>query len=319
MLQIERSNDSKVIVQSVASGVASIMSEQVNFTGSKGSVTILTGQSTIVDKTADLTHTATTNFPDGEDVTNAEWKEVAAYDQSEVAAFYGTLMRAIANVPNETGSLDSFNVKRTSAATRAVIGKPNIFREGSRWITYDLIKKVNAAFNFYSSCRINMFKLLVDRLGPVQSGKRGTFFELFELIENSGLAGYAAIRITVEHALDDLMKFPELYPQLRIANDAFGHIQAETVTYKAYAKAMFQERWVPAKPEDIAQLVGVCQIMAGYCVPSMATYVAGKATDNQKTKARRLMEARGFAVAESETVTQEVANDLDEAANVPLP
>jgi len=129
MLQLRKSSDPEKIVVAVGSAVASIMNEAINMLGSKGEVKEFTGFDTVVSGVSeeDKGKPFVNNWDNAVQVTNDEIVSIAKLDESEVAAFFGILMRAISNVPEEGGSLDAFNTNRVSLATRAVIGKPKIF------------------------------------------------------------------------------------------------------------------------------------------------------------------------------------------------
>jgi hypothetical protein len=313
MLQIEKSTKHLTIVQAVASAVANIMDKRLNFSGSDAEVIDLTGDEKISGSTLD--ENAITNIPKLEEITNADWAEVAAYDAAEHAAYFGILMRAIVNLPEPNASLDAFNKNRVSAATKAVMQDPAIFRPGSRWIKHEILRKVNAAFAFYPACRINMFKQIIDLNKGVFDGRAGIFLDIFELLENSGLTHFVVVKIALQKAPEIVQQFPEIYSELEIMNSAFGKLAAEQSPYKAYAKAMFQEKWVPVRPGDVAQLTAICQRISAVYIKTMGDYKVGEMTDTQREKLDKILTARGAIEAledddeelvEVPTVTQAV-------------
>jgi hypothetical protein len=307
ILQLLKAQDHKTVVRAMGSAVTSIMGGTMNYLGAKTDVVDFTGDELFDTQPDDaqMKAIAVCNFKEAQPFTNDEWVLTSALDQAEVAAYFGIMMKALVYCPPATAKLDAFNIKRSSSAKKAILGDAKIFIEGSKYITHEVIRSINAAFNFHPECRANLIKLVVDQLGPVVGGKKGMFLEMFEMIENQGLTPFAIVATAFEFAEPQMKRFPMLYKELEAVLKGVEAISSGTPKYIGYNKAMFQERFVPADPNAIRNIVAVAKVFASVFVPTYEGYEGGEAAPGLIAYAEELVkEMKGEAKPEEEKIEE---------------
>lgn len=283
--------DWEVVVRLVGSAVMSIINDGTNILGSKGVVKeINTLVTTNPDGTqATLPEKFDTGFEDDGEVNVAEWNEELGAEDSELGAYWGVLMRAFINVPPEGASLDQFNKNRRGNATKALMRKPRIFVENSDYITRDILRKVEAAFYNNPAGRANMIQHIVAKIDMPKTGMAISFYQMFEMLENSGMTGYALVKEGFEKGLPILAQFPEIWSELEYIDQVLGRLNRMDQVMLPWAKLALGDEFVPGSPNEMAVTIAICKEIVSHVKPKMRDYKTSDISEEILAKARRLV------------------------------
>jgi len=282
MLQIRKSVDRAVIARALGSALSTIFKDGTNFLGGSTKAIQLTGYGALTEEKVDPATVATTNFSDAEAVTRAEWESAYQLDDSEMAAYFGILCLAICKTPQDGDAMAAFNKNRRNNATKAIVdGTAQIFVDSSEWITYPILHKVHATFNYYAPLRIHLISNVLRHRSTIYLGAAEIFMDMFTLLADHGLTTLGLIRDAINKYPWIPTTFPELGKALQAANEGFRNLAAIDEAYRPYCKAMFANRIVLASPAILSNLVGVCREVLKYERESLVRYKGGYTSPGQ--------------------------------------
>lgn len=304
--QVKKSSDKSVIVRAIASAIA-ILFEDVskNYTGSASAPVKLTGIEDIIDETKeDRTAALVTNFEGAEAVTLEEMDVLMQADTDELGSYFGVLclcgVKAL-NAKNRT----AFNEKRQNAVRATTIGEPMIFVADSEFLSDSVIQKVYASFNSYLPVRSNMIASTVARIDRSSMGPTLAFTTMFLLLVDQGMSALRIIKEAMVKHPWIRTEFPEILPEVHIAQEAMTSIGKGLPHERCFLKAIHGAAYVPVAYSSIANLTGLCKFVLKETTTTYASYDGGSVTDAQELKLNTIMIARGLMRPVAEDTTEQ--------------
>lgn len=277
------------VVRIVGSGVMSVLKiKDVNILGSQGSVkTMNTVQRPAPGETIEPEFD--TGFEGFRKLGIQELVELQRVEESEIGAFWGVLMRVFVTSPNEGGDLKAFVDNRISNATKACMKPPRVFVQNTSWITYPILRKVEAAFHNNPTGRENMIKNIVLNLDKPRSGMQIAFYNMFEMLENSGMTAYAIVKEALSKGEEVLVRFPELYKELEYVEDVVSRLLEINDLMLPYIKLASGDRFVPGDQNEFKSLLVVCKEIVTRFRPTMRSYTIKDASEALEDKAKAVV------------------------------
>lgn len=287
--QVVHSREKLVIVRAIASAIACIFQDSVNYTGSQSDCIPLTGVDDLDDDASnDSTKVLATNFDDASPVTVAEIDALVDADIDELAAYFGVLcMSSVKRVTPENRT--AFNEKRANAVRAQSLEDPKIFVNNSLFLTDSVLNKVYASFNSMQAPRAHLMALSASKMGKITMGPPTAFAVMFMLLVDSGMG---ALRIVKEAVLKYpfiMSEFPELKPELALANKAQSVIRKAQSAHRPFLKAIYGSSFVPMPYQETNNLVGICKKCLLETTPSFRNYGGGTITADQEDRLNTLM------------------------------
>lgn len=287
--QVLRTKEKIVVMRAIASAMSCIHSDSTNYTGSQAECVELTGLGVIADDTvSDKTRLLETNFKDAEPVTIAEIEALIDIDVDELAAYFGVL--CLAGVKRLTPeNKAAFNEKRSNAVRAQTIEDLRIFTENSVYLDDAILNKVYASFVSMASQRSHMISLCAAKMGKITYGPPTAFAVMFMLLVDNGMG---AIRIVKEAVLKYpwiRSEFPELKPELALANAAQQVIKQAPSAHRPFLKSIYGSQFVPMPYQETSNLVGICKETLIETTPTYKNYRGGTITPGQEEKLRFLL------------------------------
>lgn len=308
--QVLHSRDKLVVVRAIASAISCIFQDSVNYTGSQAPCVPIMGLD-IPDDASDAnvrTRVLVTNFENAADVTIGELDGMVDIDPDELAAYFGVLcLAAVKKVTPDNRT--AFNEKRSAAVRAQAIEELQIFTQNSPFLRDDVLNKVYAAFNSMQAPRAHLMALSAAKMGVVGMGPSTAFAVMFMLLVDSGMGALRIIKEAILKYPFIRSEFPELKPELALANKAQNVIRRAPQAHRPFLKAIYGSAFVPLPYQETNNLVGVCKKCLLETTPTYRNYSGGSITALQEERLSRLMERSGF---ESRREITPVTEELEE-------
>jgi len=287
--QVLHSRDKLVIVRSIASAMACIFADSLNYTGSQSDCVELTGLDMIGDGTSDDgSKLLQTNFVDAADVTVAEIDSMIDIDTDELAAYFGVLCLAVTKKIT-SDNRTAFNERRANAVRAQSLEELQIFVQNSPFLQDSILNKVYASFNSMGSPRAHMMAMCAAKMGQISMGPPTAFAVMFMLLVDSGMGALRIIKEAVLKYKFIMSEFPELKPELALANKAQNVIKKAPAAHRPFLKAIYGSSFVPLPYQETNNLVGLCKRCLIETTPTYRNYGGGAMTMTQEEKLTSLL------------------------------
>jgi hypothetical protein len=279
ILQVIKTYNKMTVMRAIASGVATILEEASNFTGS--TMPPVTLDEIEVPTDANRDKVIRTNFAEAEDCTYGELAPLLACDPDELAAWFGVMCYAGIKKPTPDNRT-AYNEGRANLVKSTIIGDPVIFVPSSVYITDAILQKVNASFTSMGAVRAHLIQKTAEQMGRVTIGPKTTFSAIFLLIENHGTGALKIIKEAVIRYPWVRTDFPELKPDLAAAEAAQKIIRTVPASHRSFAKSIYGNTFVPIAQSEMTGLLGVCKNIMARTTTTYANFGGGSLTERQQ-------------------------------------
>jgi len=291
MAQLQTTTDKTVVVELVASCVASVLKVTTRTFADAFDVVPATGFDYLDTDENKPDEPIVTNIAGISPMKRSDLGDLPAADTSELGALVGIYLYAIGKKPTEE-NITAFGARRRNAALSTVIGEPVVFVDNSPHLTLKVMRKVHGSFAAYAAHRARLINAVAIASAEHVSGGAVSLFQMFGLLNDQGMAGLNMVREALMKWEWIRTEFPELRPEVEAANAGFKLIRAAPPATRPFLKVIHGDRFVPTHYQDIKRLMGMAKYLLLEAHDTLSNFSGGAMPEEWREKVDRLRAGR---------------------------